>query len=147
MKLSVRFGRGTEFVFSLFLLLLGLAVAIAGWSYGLGELNDIGPGAFPLGLGILLMGFALMTLKDALPSRTLHRVAPVLFIPLGIVVWALLIDLAGLLAATGALIGLYLLAEPRLRPLAAIALTLCLTVIGYLVFILGLKLPLHIIGG
>ncbi|MBE0529450.1 MAG: tripartite tricarboxylate transporter TctB family protein [Rhodospirillales bacterium] len=147
MRNSLRFGRDAELVFSYALLILGAIVTLTGWHYGLGYLNDIGPGAFPVGLGVLLMVLALMSLREASGSGEAHRIAPVLFIPLGIIAWGLLIDTAGLLAATIALIALYVFGEPRLKPFGGAVLALSLTAAGYVLFVLGLKLSLHIFWG
>ncbi|WP_316979418.1 tripartite tricarboxylate transporter TctB family protein [Shumkonia mesophila] len=148
MRNSLRFGRRADLVFSCALLILGAVVTLAGWHYGLGyHLNDIGPGVFPVGLGVLLMVLALMSLREASGSREAHRIAPVLFIPLGIIAWGLLINTAGLLAATIALIALYVFGEPRLKPFGGAVLALSLTAAGYVLFVLGLKLSLHVFWG
>ncbi|WP_346893817.1 tripartite tricarboxylate transporter TctB family protein [uncultured Roseibium sp.] len=147
MRNSLRFGRGADLVFSYALLILGAAVTVTGWQYGLGYLNDIGPGAFPVGLGVLLMILALLSLREASGSPQTQSIAPVLFIPLGVIAWALLIDTAGLLVATFALIALYIFGEPRLKPLGGAVLALSLTAAGYVVFVLGLKLSLHVFWG
>lgn len=144
MRNSLQFGRRADLIFSYALLILGAVVTLAGGHYGLGSLNNIGPGAFPVGLGVLLMVLALLSLREASGLRETHRIAPVLFVPLGIVAWGLLIDTAGLLVATIALIALYFFGEPRLKPFGGAVLALSLTAAGYVVFVLGLKLSLHV---
>ena len=147
MRNSLQFGRRADNVFSYALLILGAVVTLAGWHYGLGHLNDIGPGAFPVGLGALLMILALMSLREASGSAEAYHIAPVLFIPLGIITWGLLVNTAGLLAATVALIAFYFFGEPRLKPFGGAVLALSLTAAGYVLFVLGLKLSLHIFWG
>lgn len=147
MQPSVRFGAAAHRLFAGLLFLLGGVVAYYGWQYGLGQLNDIGPGAFPLGLGILLMALALLSGRRQETTVESRRVAPIVAIPLGIAAWALLVDRIGLLVATLVLIALCGLAEIRPRPLRLGVLAITLALVGYLVFVEGFRLPLTLWAG
>ena len=145
---AVRFGIWAERLFAAFLFGLGGVLASYGWSYGLGQMNDVGPGAFPFGLGLVLMALALRCASEANPAESAERdLSALVFMLPGIVLWALLIDRAGLVAATAALVLFCLPAEAKLRPAGAVVLALLLCLAGWLVFIEGFNLPLTLFGG
>lgn len=140
-------GRLPELVFGAVLFLAGLICAIYGWQYGLGQLNNIGPGAFPLGLGIIMMVLAILASVEAgREAPVLRMLAPMIFYLPGIILWALLIEGAGLIVATLALIILCSLAEKDLSFTRAIILGLILSLIGYVVFILSFGLTFNLVG-
>ncbi|PJE32273.1 Tripartite tricarboxylate transporter TctB family protein [Pseudooceanicola marinus] len=142
-----RIGRLPELIFGLFLFGIGCVSTIYGWSYGLGRLNDIGPGAFPMGLGIGLMILAALAMREAgTQDPVSRRLAPAFFYLPGVIIWALLIEGAGLLVATMALILMCSVAEEHLNLKRAVLLSLILTAVGYLVFILGFGLTFNLIG-
>lgn len=147
MQKTIAFGVVAQRLFAAALFAVGAWAAVSGWRYGLGRLNDIGPGAFPLGLGILLMVLsAAVALEARAAGRHSRFVVPIVLVPLGICVWALVIDFGGLLAANAAVIGMMAMAEERLHLRAAVLLTVFLTIGGYVVFVLGFNLPFGIIG-
>lgn len=97
---------------------LGVAVVIIASRYSLGSLRNIGPGMFPLLLGVVVvaLGFAVM-LEGRVSNARLARV-PVraaLSISAGLGAYAFLIQPAGAIAAIFALILLGGLAEQRPR--------------------------------
>ncbi|MBO0903763.1 tripartite tricarboxylate transporter TctB family protein [Jiella sonneratiae] len=146
-SVSVRLGLWAERIFAAFLFAMGGVLAVYGWDYGLGEMNDIGPGAFPLGLGLVLMALALRCAYEATPEDSAERdLSALLFMVPGIVLWALLIDWAGLVAATAVLVLFCIPAEAKLRPLGALVLAVLLCLAGWLVFIEGFNLPLTLFG-
>lgn len=135
-----------EKLFAAGIFVLGAGVGIHGWQYGLGQLNDIGPGAFPLALGILLMALSARAVATAAVTVGGSRRTPVFCVVAGIAAWGLLIERAGLLVATLALIFICGLANERFRPLPLLGLALALTAAGYVVFVLGFNLPLTLLG-
>lgn len=140
-------GRGAELCFGIFLFGIGLIAALYGWGYGLGQMNDIGPGAFPLGLGIVMMILAALSMREAgAEGPVMRRLTPAFFYLPGVIIWSLLIEGAGLLIATLALISIVSFAEDKLDLKRAVLLGLILTGIGYLVFILGFGLTFDLIG-
>jgi hypothetical protein len=140
-------GRGPELIFGVFLFGIGLIAAIYGLRYGLGQLNDIGPGAFPLGLGIAMMILSALAMKEAgAEDPVSRRLTPAFFYLPGIIIWSLLIEGAGLVIATLALIVMCSFAEEDLDLKRALLLGLILTAVGYVVFILGFGLTFNLIG-
>lgn len=147
LKSFSQIGQKTELAFGVFLFVLGAICAWNGWKYGVGQLNEIGPGAFPLGLGIVLMFLAGLAMREAPQSDPVRvKLGPVFMVTPGVVVWALLIEKAGLLVATAALVGFFTIAEERLNLKRAVVLALALTLVGYLVFILGFGVNFSLFG-
>lgn len=143
----VTIGKKAELVFGLFIFALGLICAIYGWKYGPGQLNDIGPGAFPLGLGVALMILSVLCMAEAGHEWPLSRkLSPLAIYLPAIVIWALLIESAGLLLATLALIVVCSFVDDKLSVFKAIILGLVLAAVGYVVFILGFGLPFTLTG-
>jgi putative tricarboxylic transport membrane protein len=125
---------------------LGVFALVTASSYPMGSLLRMGPGFFPGALAglIILLGFALI--GAALRSRSNQpnvdiRLRSVVTIGLGIVLFAELLERAGLIPATLALVLVSSLAEPRWRPRRAIALALAMTALVYVIFIVVLQIP------
>lgn len=141
-------GTRAELAFAAFLFALGAIAAWNGWAYGIGQWNDIGPGAFPFGLGVVLMALAALAAREAGASGPIERrLAPAMMLLPGIILWALLIEPVGLIGATLVLCLCYSLAEERLNILQAALLALALCAVGYVVFILGFHLNIKLLGG
>lgn len=141
------FGVFAHRVFAAALFIVGAVTCYYGWRYGLGHLNDVGPGAFPFGLGILFMVFSALAGIEEGDASVRVRIAPVIVVPIAIAAWAMLIERTGLLVATIALIGLGGLASSRFRPIFLLLLALALTAAGYIIFVLGFNLPLMLFRG
>ena len=108
----------------------------------------MGPGFFPTILGGLLaaLGFsltipALFRDGEALPRLGLR---PVLAILLGIVVFALLLAPLGFVIASAALILIAGLADPELRRVEHVGLTVFLIAFSVAIFVVLLGLPLNL---
>ena len=148
MRATLTFGALTQRAFVLALFLLGLIAAISGWRYGLGQLNDIGPGAFPMGLGVTLMVLAAIAFFSSKrePADEPRNLKAMLLIPAAILAWALLVEMGGLLIANAALVALMFFSEDDLKLRSGALLAVALTIGGYAVLVMGFHLPFHIIG-
>lgn len=108
----------------------GIVVAVESMSYPMGSLRNVGPGIFPMLLGLVL---AALGLAIVLEGRISDAAAPpvpwraILAICASLGSFALLIDRAGAYVSIFALIFLAGLAERQFRPLTltAVALSLC----------------------
>jgi CHASE2 domain-containing sensor protein len=123
----------------------GLFVAWEASTYRVGTVAVMGPGFFPLALGIMLVAFGIaITIQaagrgepsPAIPLRPLAAVSA------GILAWALMAERLGLIPATFALVAISALAEERVRPIVVMLLAAGLCVIGVLLFVRGLMIPL-----
>ncbi|MEX0591262.1 MAG: tripartite tricarboxylate transporter TctB family protein [Xanthobacteraceae bacterium] len=116
-----------------------------GSGYPLGSLNRMGPGFFPVGLGIILMGFGAALVLEVkrldTPPPEWH-VRSFVAIMAGLLAFALMLEPFGLVPATVALAVLSSLGDPPLRPRAIAATALALAGIGYFVFLRGFGVQL-----
>lgn len=126
------------------IVLLGAFVVWEGLHYSLGTGFQLGPGAFPVGTGaiLVLLGLGVLLEPPAAGEDAVPRLRPVLAVSAGIVAWSYLVDRHGLYPATFALVGLAALGGRELGPLGALIIALVLSVGGQLIFIEGLGLPL-----
>lgn len=134
----------------------GLAVAALGsvavWEasgYPIGQLTRMGPGYFPLVLGIVLVALGLGIAwqgrrVETAPAKP--NVRAVCAVSSGMVAFGLLVHRAGVVPATIALVLLASLAEARPRLGTIIGLALGLAAFGYVVFIRALGLPMRAFG-
>ncbi|MPZ36781.1 MAG: tripartite tricarboxylate transporter TctB family protein [Rhizobiales bacterium] len=137
-----------DFWCGLFFVALGVAFMVLARNYRLGTPARMGPGFFPTILGGLLAALglsltipALVRDGDPLPGFGLR---PLLAILVGIVVFALLLAPLGFVIAAAALILIAGLAEPELRRLEQLGLTLFLIAFSVAIFVVMLGLPLNL---
>jgi hypothetical protein len=122
------------------------AVAIAVASrYAFGTAVRMGPGYFPMLLGGFLLAFGAFLLARAFwtegapPGK--FRVKPVTLVLLSIVLFALMIDTAGLIPAVFLLVFIAASGGHDFRWLEVAILSLSLTAFSWAVFVYGLELP------
>lgn len=126
------------------LLALGVGVSIAATSYGLGTGAQIGPGLFPLLLGLVLSGLALVMIVAGMRTAGNHT-EPFAWRPL-VAISASIATFVGGLSTLGLLPAILLttvmasLAEKRRSWTAVLLLALVLCVGAWLIFIRGLGL-------
>jgi hypothetical protein len=129
-------------------ILIGVAGLWFGREYELGTTSQMGPGYMPmlLSVGLILFGIVVgvrgFTVKG--PPIEPSRWRATLLILASIVVFALLIETAGLLVATFAIVVLSALASPQAKWKETIGLGIFLAVFCVLVFVYGLKKPIPI---
>ena len=127
------------------LVVVGLAFALYSLSnYELGTINRMGPGMFPMALGIILAGFGVM---QAIPAFfrtgvvTEIRVWTPIFVLSGVAAFALMVRPFGLLPAVIAVVVISSFAELKIRPVSLVILTGSLCLMSWLIFSVGLGLP------
>jgi len=131
------------------IVLIGLSAIWIAQDYRLGTLTRMGPGFFPIVIGVLVAVFgAVATLGDlnSEKSETDFKYRPVIAICAGMLAWTLLIDSYGIVPSTFALIFISSLARPPFRLWSTLALCVGLCTAGYLVFVVGLSMPLTLMG-
>jgi hypothetical protein len=128
---------------------LGLFVAIyAASHYSMGDAARMGPGFFPTILGGVLVALGLLIVLFAF-RKTVHALHPPPFVlrPLiavlaAILVFSLLVERLGLVAATIALTFVVVLAERPFRLRRTLLLAGGLALISWLIFTVGLQMTL-----
>ena len=137
-----------DFYSGLIFVVVGLVALVIGHDYSLGTTTRMGPGYFPAMLGWLLtiLGaiIALRALWISGPAIGPIGFRPLVLIIVGMLGFAGLLEPAGLVIATAALIGIGCLgsAESRLRE--SIPLTIALVALALGLFVYGLGLPLKV---
>ncbi len=124
--------------------LLGVYVIWQGSGYEIGSLRRMGPGFFPVMVGsvlVLFAGLLVLEVRHSEKEQAFWVPRPLLMISLGFVAFAALLDRAGLVPATLALVILVSFAEKPVRPVAALVTAAGLSVLGVLVFIYGFGIP------
>ena len=125
--------------------LIGAYMAYEGTRYGIGTITRIGPGFFPLCIGVLLMalsvavGFEVRHSLMEPPTVPLRTVAAV---GAALLSFALLVNVAGLVPATFAVVFISRFAEAGNSLRTSFLLAAGLALVAWLVFILGFNLPL-----
>jgi hypothetical protein len=130
---------------------IGLAFAVGATSYRLGTPAAMGPGAFPLVLGLLLTGFGLTIVVRGFLAGEDEPLGSVpwraiLLIGGGIMFFGLTVRGLGVAPAVFGAVLLAAFASVRTRPLAGLAIAAGITVLCVLIFVLALQLRLPLIG-
>lgn len=127
----------------------GVVTLWVGRGYPVGTLRRIGPGAVPDALGLFLiaigLGIAILGLLrdgETILAGKWRIAAPILA---SILVFAILIDRAGLVAAGLMAMLVSRLAAPPFRPLETGLAALGITLLTVAIFIWGLKLPMPVL--
>lgn len=131
------------------LIVLGLAVAIQGSTYNIGTMARMGPGFFPVMLGVLLMFLGVLILfasglsleeeeEDSFkgPSQWRGWIA----ILSGIVAFIILGQYGGLVPATFALVFMSAMGDRKHHLISALLLATFVTLLGVVIFSWGLEL-------
>ncbi len=142
-----RVANQAQFCAGLLFAAIGAAALIGGRSYPLGTPARIGPGFYPLLLAILLLALGAAAALTALRPPVMQRVQdwPLLaslLVLSGVVVFALLIERAGLIAAGLGLMALACLGRLGTRPLEFAVLAASLLLFVYVLFVRLLAMPI-----
>jgi Tripartite tricarboxylate transporter TctB family len=132
------------------LVFIGAGAAIYAWAnYRLGTIMHMGPGMFPAALGVLLAGLGAVVLLPALfrSGAPLPRPAlrPFVFILLSLLAFALTVRWLGLVPAIVLLTITSVLADNKMGVIGTIVLAATLSAVAWLVFGVGLGIPLQAI--
>jgi hypothetical protein len=120
---------------------LGAAVLAGAADYRIGTPGDMGPGFFPMGLGVLaiVVGLAIIFLglaeRGTIPSIAWRQLIAVLA---AIAVFGLVIERFGLIPAVFLSVGVSALGDRSSRPVASVMLATGFSVLTWLVFSVGL---------
>lgn len=135
-----------ESVAALAVVLFGGIIAYFGSRYAVGTIDRMGPGYFPVVLGIVTMIIGLATLLEVRKSDAPAPEVPwraFFFVFAGVLAWALLAERAGLVPASLAVIVLASLARPPVKMTTMILTAILASAGAVLLFIHGFGLPLR----
>jgi hypothetical protein len=140
----------------LFLTAFGLVFAAMATRYTIGNLQEMGPGMFPMIVGVLitvsgiavaLRGFSGHPTDPALPAEypdepdtRWHHVRAMLFVCGGILLFGLVIPIFGLVPAIVTLVLVMRLADSDRNPITTLAIASGLSIVAWLIFIWGLNM-------
>lgn len=131
------------------LALTGLAVAGYAWAnYDLGSLRRMGPGFFPVALGLLLAGLGAMIAIPAMrrPGQQRPFAWPeTIAVVAALLTFGLLLERLGVLLTTAATVLIATTVAPRPGLGWRLALTLAVTALVWLVFVRGLSMSLPVL--
>jgi len=142
--------RGNTDVYSGFLLVAISTVALLYIrTLTIGTVLDMGPGYFPLGLAVILLGMGLVLVVKGLaatgsPVGTIH-LRPLFFILLSFAVFGLLIERAGLVIAILVQVAIAHFASRESTWLASVITGIALAVASSVVFVWLLKIPVNVL--
>lgn len=126
---------------------LGAYIAWSGWDYGLGQLRTIGPGFFPLVVGLILMGLSagiVVSFRRSRKEAPNLPVRPIAAITAGLIAFGVLVSTAGFAIATFVLVFVSALGDRSVTPLRAAIVAVAVAILGYLVFIVAFRLPFNL---
>lgn len=143
-------GRARSRIGGLVLLAIGLAFAWQALNYPIGTLHRTGPGFFPLVIALVVaaLGFVLALTPPPMREGLIPFARrPFVFISLGCLAFALLIERAGLIPTSFIAVLLTALSEDRPDPRGTLVLATLVAVATWAVFGYGLALPIKAFGG
>lgn len=128
---------------------VGAAAFVLAHDYEIGTAVDMGPGYFPAAIGLVLAAIGVAALTRGLTRGTPdpltpHRIEPLVLVFAAVLAFSFLIEPAGLLVASAALIGIACFRRLLSNPLEVLAIYVALTGFSALVFVhwFGQQLPL-----
>ena len=130
-----------DFLAGLSAVLIGLFVIFVTSGYGFGTPRRMGPGFFPLSLGVMLAVIGVIIAIGALRSHEKMpklNIRPYIVIPLAILSFALIVPRLGFGPAGVATVLLAGIAEPDTKKWHLLLLALCLVPAVWLLFAVGL---------
>ncbi|MDR7149141.1 lysylphosphatidylglycerol synthetase-like protein (DUF2156 family) [Hydrogenophaga palleronii] len=143
--MSTKFPNNRDALAGLLFMALGTIGFFVALSYPFGSLQEMGPGFFPRVLGVILIGFGIVTLLKGLRSGEQVDGSwswlPLLLLAVALVAFGWLMERFGLLPALVVLIVTSARAGKEFRWKEAVVLTVILCLMAVAIFVWGLGLP------
>jgi len=129
------------------LLVAGLVMLFFAWGYPTGSLNQMGPGFIPQAIGILISCLALAIIVIDLRATELEQGGTMhwrglIFVSAAVIIFAVLVDVAGLVPSMFLAVAVSMFADDQARPLSVLIYTVIATFLCWLLFLVGLELPI-----
>jgi hypothetical protein len=114
--------------------------------YSMGSAGHMGPGYFPMALGVLLGALGIVLVARAFviegePMPPLHLV-PILIMTIAVVVFGIALEPLGLIIAVTVVVMISAFAGPQFRTVETLALAAVLAAFSVGIFVYALRLPL-----
>lgn len=143
--MNTKFHHNRDALAGLLFMALGAIGFVVALSYPFGSLEEMGPGFFPRVLGVILIGFGIVTLIKGLRSGEQVEGAwawlPLLLLSVALIAFGWLMEHFGLLPALVFLIVTSALAGKEFRWKETAVLTVVLCLMALAIFVWGLGLP------
>ncbi len=129
------------------LLMAGFVMLFFAWGYPTGTVNQMGAGFIPQVIAILICLFAIAIIVIDLRAPQwvdaggMHW-RGLIFVSAAIILFALLVDVAGLVPSMFLAVAVSMFADDQARPLLVLIYTVIATFLGWLLFLVGLELPI-----
>jgi len=145
MRVIGKINEPKKFYAGLIYLVSGTAIFFASQSYEIGTATHMGPGYFPILLGIILVGIGVgaifqsirATIYDPIPE---HKLEPLFLILASIVSFGLLIERTGFVVATFVCLFFACFRRVFSHPIEFIVIFAMLTIFNVIVFVYALQL-------
>lgn len=129
------------------LLVVGVVMLAVAWDYPVGRLTQMGPGFIPRIIGLLICALAVCIIAIDVTSPQEARDARMhwrglIFVSAAILVFAGLVDVAGLVPSMFLAVALSMFADDAVRPLSVLLYASLATLGGWLLFLVALELPI-----
>jgi hypothetical protein len=146
----IKFGDRRNQIAGMLVFTLGVFVIVESLNYDIGTAAQTGPGFLPLGLGILTLIFGPLIAcvnHETSIAGVMIPWRPTVLVLAGVLAFALLIESAGLILATGALVFIAGSADPAHTWRSLFHLFLFLTTAVYVIFKVFLSIPFQLVIG
>jgi hypothetical protein len=144
-------GKNKDFWAGMMLIVIGAAALFIARDYRFGSALRMGPGFFPTILSVILIVFGVCITAVGLRSGEKIQgnlsLRAFILLPLSLILFGVLMDLAGFIPALAALIFVSAASGREFKSMEVLALTAVLTVASVALFIWGLGLPYPLIKG
>jgi putative tricarboxylic transport membrane protein len=139
----------TDFYSGLLLVVVAVVALLYIRTLTIGTVLQMGPGYFPLGLALILLGMGLVMIvkgltTSGLPVGAIH-LRPLFFILLSFAAFGLLVERAGLVIAILVQVGLAHFASRETTWLASLITGVGLAIASSVVFVWLLKIPVNVL--
>jgi putative Mn2+ efflux pump MntP len=145
---SMKIRAEKDFWSGVLFIVFAIVAILTARNYSLGTVGRMGPGYFPIALGVLLAGLGLFTIAksfvadgEQMESLNLGAIFGVVFAVVG---FALTIERLGLVVAIAVVTSILSLAFRQLGWIGFVSLTAGLIVFSLIVFVYALQLPLTV---
>ena len=149
MKLDIR--NNKDFWGGMMLIILGAGAIFIASGYRIGSALRMGPGFFPIILGVILILFGTVIMAMGLVSKEKIKerlsLRALILLPAALLLFGFLMNLAGFVPAVVALVFCSAAAGSEFKLLEVSLLAIGLTVMSVALFLWGLELPFTMIKG